>query len=92
MDTVTLQLSPELRHALQLNGGGPLQIQDAETEKVYLLVEQGIVSDIDDEEMRDLIQEALDDEARGDVAPFDMEEIKRKGREILARRQARRAE
>ncbi len=88
MDASHISLPPELRTALQAQDGQPLQIWDDENQKVYLLIEETDFCPIDDDFIRRGLQEALDDEARGDYGPLDMEEIKREGRRILALRQS----
>lgn len=88
MERAHISLPPELRIALDAQGGQPLQIWDGENQKLYLLIEEADLRPIDDDDIRLLLQEALDDEARGDYGPLDMEEIKREGRRILAQRQS----
>lgn len=90
MDTTQLQLPPELRLALAAQNGQPLHIHDRETQKVYLLMEQGTLPAFEEEELERLLQPALEDEARGDVVPLDMDAIRLEGQRMLARRQARR--
>jgi hypothetical protein len=90
METAPISLPPELRTALDAQGGLPLHIHDHETQKIYLLMEQGTLPSFDEQELQRLLQPALDDEARGDVALLDMDAIKNEGRRILARRQAQR--
>lgn len=55
-------------------------------------VERHIVEPVDDEYLRRLIREADKDVSQGRVELWDAEELKRKGRRILAERQARRAQ
>lgn len=91
MDALPISMPAELRNALHAQGGAPLHFLDDETQKVYVLVEEPVSDPIDDDYIRHLLKEALEDEARGDVGPLDIEEIKREGRRILALRQARQA-
>ena len=90
MDASHISLPPELRTALDAQGGAPLFIRDDQTQKLYVLTEETPAGLVDDEYLRGLLAEADEDVARGDVGPLDMEEIKREGRRMLAERQARR--
>ena len=49
MESPKPQLTPELRQALQDRPGQPIHIEDAETDKVYLLIEQGVVPTLDNQ-------------------------------------------
>jgi hypothetical protein len=89
MDASMTQLPVQLRDALNAQGGAPLYLRDDQTQKVYVLMEQHLVAPVDDDYLRQLLAEADEDIARGDVAPFDVEEILREGRRQLAERQAR---
>lgn len=90
MEASHISLPPELRTALEAQGGQPLHIHDHETQKVYLVMEQGMLPEFDDQELQRLLQPALEDEARGDVALLDMDAIRSEAQAILARRQAQR--
>lgn len=90
MDTTQIQLSPELRIALDAQSGMPIHIHDRETQKVYLLIEQGALPELEEDELLRLLQPALEDETRGDVALLDMDAVKREAEKMLVRRQARR--
>ena len=89
MDASIPQLPAQLRDALDAQGGARLFLRDDETQRVYVLIEEGAAA-VDDEYLRRLLAEADEDIARGDVAPLDMEEVRREGRRILAERQAQR--
>jgi hypothetical protein len=89
MDTAAYPPMPaDLSLLVRSNSGEPLRFVDKETHKIYVVVEQPESVDFDDSTWRNLIQPALDEESRGDVGPLDFEDIKRRGREILARRQS----
>ncbi len=90
MEASHISLPPELRSALDAQGGAPLHIHDRETQKVYLLMEEGTLPSFDEQELQRLLQPALEDEARGDVALLDMDAIKREGQTVVVRRQAQR--
>lgn len=68
----------------------PIHIHDRETQKVYLLIEQGALPELEEDELLRLLQPALEDETRGDVALLDMDAVKREAEKMLVRRQARR--
>jgi hypothetical protein len=90
MDASHISLPPELRTALDAQGGQPLQVWDDESQKLYLIIEEASLRPIDDDFLREALREADEDIAQGRVGPWDVEEIKREGRRILAERQARR--
>ena len=90
MDASLPQLPPQLREALAAQGGAPLRILDEETQKLYVLMEETSATFVDDEYLRNGLQEAFDDVAAGRVEPWEIESIKSEGRRILAERQARR--
>lgn len=75
-------ITPEMRQALDANGGLPLELTDPLTKKVYLLVEKAPTS------YGEFVQQALDeglaDLDAGRVVSWDPERIKREGRERLA--------
>lgn len=90
MDASLPILPSELRDAIDAQGGSPLYLHDDRTNKVYVLMEEVSSESLNDDEIRRLIAEADEDIARGDVAPLDMDQIKREGRRLLAERQLRR--
>jgi hypothetical protein len=73
METSHVQLTPEQRQALAARPGEPVHITDEETHKVYLLVEEGVVPTLDEEYIRQRLEVARDQIARGEVstAPID---------------------
>jgi hypothetical protein len=92
MEAPYTPLPAELRQALLSSTGEPLHLIDDETQKVYLLVEQEPSASVDDDHIRKLLQEAHEDVQRGDVGPWDMEEIKAEGQRMLAERRANRGQ
>jgi len=92
METSFTPLPPELRQVLITHGGEPLHLVDDQTQKVYLLIEEEALSPIDDDYLRKLIQEANEEVERGDIADWDIEEVKAEGRRLLAERRAKRKE
>jgi hypothetical protein len=83
-------LPAELRPILHAQGDEPLRLFDDETHKVYVLVEQPPASALEDDQVRNLLAEADEDIASGNVAPLNMDEIKAEARRIFEERRARR--
>ncbi len=82
---MTPQLSPELREAIAASPDHPVRIEDEETQRVYFVVTQEQVRSLLEAELRRELQVGYDDIARGDVVPFDAEDIRRRGMERLQR-------
>jgi hypothetical protein len=79
-------LTPEMRQALDANGGLPIQVTDPQTQKVYLLMEQEPADKAYEEYVRRELDKGLADIDAGRVVAWDPESIKREGRERLAAR------
>jgi hypothetical protein len=79
-------ITPEMRAALVASGGAPIQVQDPETQQVYVM-EPVVEITLDEQYIRERIEEGLADIEAGRVVPWDPERIKRLGREWLAARQ-----
>ena len=80
------QFTPEQVQVLESQHGEPLQVPVKETNKVYLVVEKGVISSLDEDYIRQGLVHAAEQAACGDEADWDVEEIKAAGRELLARR------
>ena len=80
---MTPQLTPELRQAIAASPDHPVRIEDEETQRVYFVVSQEQVRSLMEAELRRELQLGYDDIARGDVVPFDADDIKRRGMERL---------
>jgi hypothetical protein len=80
------QFTPEQVQVLESQQGEPLQVPVKETNKVYLVIEKGIISTLDEDYIRQGLAHAADQAADGDEADWDVDEIKAAGRELLARR------
>ena len=80
---MTPQLTPELRQAIAASPDYPVRIEDEETQRVYFVVSQEQVRSLMEAELRRELQVGYDDIARGDVVPFDGDDIKRRGMERL---------
>jgi hypothetical protein len=87
METSLPLITPEMRAALVASGGAPIQVQDPQTQQVYLM-EPVVEITLDEQYMREKIEEGLAAIEAGDVVPWDPERIKRLGRERLAARRA----
>lgn len=78
----------ELQQAIDPSGA-PVRLWDDRSQKYYLLIEE--TNDLlDDDYIRRGLREAMEDVEQGRVGDWDVEEIKREGRRVLAEREARR--
>jgi hypothetical protein len=75
MDLILQSLTPEMRQALDASGGLPIQIQDPETHKVYLVAERPPLHSLDEEYIRAGLQVALEQFARGEHDDWDIEAV-----------------
>jgi hypothetical protein len=73
MDTNSLPLPPDVRRILASHGGAPLRFEDPETHELYWLVEQPVEVTLDEDYILQGIQVGLDEFARGEFAPWDIE-------------------
>jgi hypothetical protein len=71
----SIQLSPELRQAILANPDQPLYIKDAVTRRTYLLIEQGKLPELEAEYIREGLDLARDQIARGEVSTAAIEEV-----------------
>jgi len=78
--------------AAQVAAGRFESMDDAVLEAMWRLRDRVRFEEMKREELRALVQEGLNSLERGEGRPLDVEEIKRKGREELAKRQAARAQ
>jgi hypothetical protein len=86
METSPLQLTPEMREALLAHPGAALHIADKETGKVYLVFEQGAVPELEEEYIRDGIELARQQIARGEVSSASIDEVIAKAQQHQAAR------
>jgi hypothetical protein len=75
MATTHLQLTPEQREALRLNPGQPVHIADQETHKVYLLLEQGAVPELEADYIQAGLELARAQIARGEISTASIDEV-----------------
>ncbi len=85
METSNLQLTPEMREALLANPGLPVHIADEATRKVYLLVEQGAYPELEEEYVRQGLELARSQIARGEVSTATIDEVIDKARQAFSR-------
>jgi hypothetical protein len=75
METTKLQLTPELRAALSASPGGLVHIADEATGKVYLLFEHGALPELVEEYIRNGLEVARDQIARGEISTASIDEV-----------------
>jgi len=68
-----IDLTPEQRQAALANEGQPLHIHDTESQKVFLLIEQGVEPTLDEEYIRQGLQVARQQIEREEFADGDTE-------------------
>jgi len=82
----SFEFTPQQIRLLEGRGGEPLQVPVKATNKVYLVVEQGVLPVLDDDYIRRGLAHAAEQVERGEEGPWNSEEIKAAGREKLAQR------
>jgi hypothetical protein len=82
------QLTPEQCQAIAANGGVPIQLEDPDTHKVYLLLEQSPGATLDDEFIREELSKGIAALEAGERRAWDPERIKQEGRRRLEARRA----
>jgi hypothetical protein len=71
---MTPKLNDELSETLRRQGA-PLEVQDAQGQRVYMIVEKQDYRHLVDHEFQQWLQVGLDQADRGDVAPWNTAEI-----------------
>lgn len=79
-------ITSEQRQALLLSGGSPIQLEDPETQQIYLLVEQPVRPQLDDAYVREALQVALTELANGQEEEWDIESVIAEAERELAER------
>ncbi len=80
------KITPEIRTALNQHPVGPIQLDDESSNEPIFVVRLGDIADLQatvDDRIRQKLAEADADIAAGDIAPWDAEDVKRRGRERL---------
>ncbi len=72
---MALKLTPEMRKALQQQPGRPLEVEDEQTHKVYLLLERDQVRETLDRWIVQELEVAETDLAAGRTAPWNPAEL-----------------
>ena len=72
---MAFELTPDQRQAVLANAGLPLHIHDAESQKVFLLIEQGAEPSLDAEYLGEGLQTAREQIARGELGTRSIEAI-----------------
>lgn len=80
------EFTPEQVQVLQNQHGEPLHVPVKETNKVYLVIEKGIIPTLDEDYIRQGLAHAAEQVERGEEGEWSVEEIKAAGREMLANR------
>ena len=81
MATSSVQLTPEQRAALSASPGGLVHIADETTGKVYLLFEHGVLPELEEEYIRDGLEVAREQIARGEISTASIDEVIAKARQ-----------
>jgi hypothetical protein len=82
------QLTSEQREAIAASGGLPIHIQDPDTHKIYLLMEQPEARSLDDAYIQEALSNGIAALERGERVSWDPERVKQEGRKRLAARKA----
>jgi len=69
------ELTPEQRQAVLAGAGQPLHIHDPQTQKVFLLIEQGVEPTLDEEYIRHGLDLAREQIGQGEVAHGNIEAV-----------------
>lgn len=85
---VTLKLSEDLRAAIENTPGQPVRVEDDQTKKVYLLVEESEAPQLYEQWLRHELQKGFRQADRGETVDWHPERIKAEGRRRLAQQQA----
>jgi hypothetical protein len=88
MENTDLQLTPELRQAVLAHPDEPVYIADKETRKIYMLVEKGRFPELEQEYVRERLEEGFAAIERGETEEWDSASIKVEGRQNLKRQKS----
>jgi hypothetical protein len=75
MSTPPIQLSPEQRQAILACPGEPIHIEDQQTQKVYLLLEEGAFPKLEQDYIRQGLELARQQILRGQTSTASVDEI-----------------
>ena len=72
---MTPKLSEEQRQAIQNRDGGPVDVEDDRTHRMYVLVARDEIYRLVEEQLRAELQVGLDQADSGDVGEWNVEEM-----------------
>ncbi len=78
------KITDEQRKAIETHRGEPVRLEDDETNRVYLLVEESQAPQLYEHWLRQQLQQGFDAADRGAVVDWDPERIKAEGRRRLS--------
>ena len=82
------ELTPEQRQAIAASGGLPVQVEDPDTHKLYVIVEHREDVALDEEYIRRELEKGLAALEAGERISWDPDRLKQEGRRRLAMRTA----
>jgi hypothetical protein len=82
------EFTPEQLKLLEGHAGQPLHVSVRHTNKVYLVIEEGVIPTLDEDYIRRGLLHAAEQAARGDENEWSVDEIKAAGRELIAQKKA----
>ena len=82
--SLPFEFTAEQVELLHNKGGQPLHVPVKETNKVYLVIEEGVIPTLDEGYVKRGLAHAAEQIERGEIADWDLEEIKAAGRALLA--------
>lgn len=86
METIYPQLTPEQRQAIATSGGLPIELEDPDTHKLYLLIECPAGVALSDEYIRDELSKGIAALEAGERVAWNPERVKQEGRRRRADR------
>lgn len=72
---MTPKIPENIRQALHQQQGKPLEVEDEQTRKLYVIVEKEEFRKMVDDQLRQQLQIGFDQADSGDVAEWDVEEV-----------------
>jgi hypothetical protein len=76
------QLTPEQLQAIATSGGLPVQVEDPDTHKIYVIVEHQEAAHLDGKYISRELEKGLAALDAGERVPWDPERIKQEGRRL----------
>jgi hypothetical protein len=78
------RITEEQRKAIEAHPGEPVRLEDGETKRVYILVEESQAPQLYEQWLRHQLQQGFDAADRGETVDWDPERIKSEGRRRLS--------